>query len=286
LQNAGIEFPEAALEKSKSPDIDKELRQRDEEGIEKGIFGVPTFFVNGEMIYGQDRLELLEATLGGNPNVPVEAALYKRRVFPVDFYFDYSSPFTYIATTRVGRMFGEGNLTWHPMLLGGVFKLVGTPIVPMAAISEAKRKYGQLDMKRQSKGIEFNWPSNFPLRTVLALRVTLAAHPNSVRGRKLIHRIFRACWVEDQDPSDPNVITKLCNEVGLDGEMLVKAAELKEIKDQLTANTSKAIELGIFGAPSFVIHYPNKEDVMFWGNDRIEFAVMAARESKSPSSAL
>jgi len=73
---------------------------------------------------------------------------------------------------------------------------------------------------------------------------------------------------------------------GLDGEMLVKAAELKEIKDQLTANTSKAIELGIFGAPSFVIHYPNKEDVMFWGNDRIEFAVMAARESKSPSSAL
>jgi 2-hydroxychromene-2-carboxylate isomerase len=91
----------------------------------------------------------------------------------------------------------------------------------------------------------------------------------------LIHALFRAYWGEDRDISDPAEIARICVEQGLDGEALVAAANEQAAKDGLFASTSAAIEVGVFGAPTFVVHTQAGPE-LFWGADRLEFAARAA----------
>eukprot|EP01087_Luapelamoeba_hula_P004994 TRINITY_DN1506_c0_g1_i1.p1 TRINITY_DN1506_c0_g1~~TRINITY_DN1506_c0_g1_i1.p1 ORF type:complete len:548 (-),score=130.35 TRINITY_DN1506_c0_g1_i1:54-1697(-) len=260
---------------------------------------------------------------------------------PVEFYFDYSSPYTYIASTRVGLFFENHLFKWRPMLLGAVFREVGTPNVPMAAISEAKRNYGAIDMQRQidAAGLgqgRFKFPKRFPLRTVVPLRVTLLVLADEAAGRierevggpnksvRLIHRFFRAFWAEDADPTDLNTIKGLCDEVGLNGADLVTRAGEDKAKQMLVSATNDATKRGVFGAPTVLVRertarqsattlepdhsqqqqqqpqpqqqsqqqsqqqqqHSLEEDLhtpfaLFWGNDRLELAVLAARGNHS-----
>jgi 2-hydroxychromene-2-carboxylate isomerase len=197
--------------------------------------------------------------------------------FPVDVYFDYSSPFSYVGTALAERVFGD-RARYHPMLLGAVFKHVGAPNVPMFAQNTAKRAFTTADMQRQAEqaGLPFSFPTRFPMNTVLPLRVTLLAGAHeTAEGRRLVHRIYRAYWAEDRDISDPAVVAALCDELGYDGADLVKRANLPENKLALRAATDRAIEAGVFGAPTFVVHTDTGPE-LFWGADRIDLAARAA----------
>lgn len=189
----------------------------------------------------------------------------------LEVFFDYSSPFGYLASTqveRVARAHGA-ELVWKPFLLGALFKHIGTPLVPIAAMSEVKRRYVMVDMQRWAEhwGVPLRYPSRFPLRTVKPLRMTLVA-PGEDRA-KLVHRLMRLCWVDDGDPDDDAALRACCREIGLD-EGLVEATLRDDAKDALRHATDEALERGVPGVPTFFVG-----DLMFWGQDRLDFVEKA-----------
>ena len=271
LREAGHD-PEAVLARANSEAIKDELRRRTDEAVERGIFGVPTSFVGDQLYWGQDRLDMVEAALGGDPDLGRPSG----ELAPVDLYFDYSSPFAYLALAQAEAVFGAA-ARWRPLLLGGLFRSVGTPDVPLFTQSPEKRRHTMQDITRQASraNVPFAWPSRFPINTVLALRLTLQAGlADSLAGRALIVRIARALWAEDRDISDPIVLTGLCDELGFPGAQLVAAAV--EAKSALFAATTAAESAGVFGVPTFIVHSPGREDLLYWGVDRMLWAARAA----------
>ncbi|MCK6547082.1 2-hydroxychromene-2-carboxylate isomerase [Myxococcota bacterium] len=279
LVDAGLDA-DRVMAKAESAEIKDELRRRTDEGIAKGIFGVPAMFVGDDLYWGQDRLDFVEAALGGKPPAP---ATLRAAATPVDFWFDYSSPFTYLAAMRVDAALGAA-VTWRPMLLGGLFRVVGTPDVPMFTQSASKQRHTSADLARQAARhrIPFSWPSRFPMNTVLALRATLLAQTiDPLKARALAHAIFRAFWIEDRDLAEPSVIEGLANVVGLDGAELVRRSA--EMKDALRRSTDEAAAAGVFGAPTFVVHLDGRDGArkaLYWGSDRLDLAVDAARTGR------
>jgi 2-hydroxychromene-2-carboxylate isomerase len=275
---------DAILAKTSDEAIKHELRERTDEAIAAGVFGVPTCVIETddgpELFWGVDRLAMVERLAcritGRTPAVERLPTREQLRA-PVDVYFDYSSPFAYLGCHRAEQLLGD-HARWHPMLLGAVFKQVGTADVPMFLQSEPKRRHTAKDLERQATEAWalYRFPSRFPMRTVLALRVTIAAGAHAPGGpRRLIHALFRAYWGEDRDISNPAEVARICTEQGLDGEALVAAANEQAAKDGLFASTSSAIEAGVFGAPTFVVHTQTGPN-LYWGADRLELAVRAA----------
>jgi 2-hydroxychromene-2-carboxylate isomerase len=267
----------AIVAQTKEQSIKDELFKRTDEAITKGIFGVPAFFVDGAMFWGQDRMDLVEEALTGVRVSPTGVENYAPGT-KVDFYFDYSSPFSYLGASRARKILGP-DINWKPMLLGGLFKSIGTENVPLFKASEAKRKYLLTDCYRGALQAEvpFIWPSRFPMNTVLPLRVTLLAGAgNTPESEALIHKFYQAYWGHDLDIMNADVIIDLCNEAGLDGLSLVEGSSAPEIKEKLKRNTIDAVEAGVFGAPTTIVHRADGVNAVFWGNDRIELAAEAA----------
>lgn len=278
LQEAGHDASEVLAAASRQ-EIKDELRQRTDEGLEAGLFGVPGFVVDGQLYWGQDRMAQVERALGGQTDEPSPASDCDGTTSATDFWFDYSSPFAYLASLRVERYFGSA-LRWRPMLLGAVFKMVGTANVPLFEMSEAKRAWITQDMARQAQeaGVELRWPSRFPLRTLLPLRATLVAlEQDEERAAHLIGGIFKALWQEDADPDDGELLAGLADAAGFDGAALVAASASDHGKGLLRSATSEAVEAGVFGAPGLVVHPSGGAPQLFWGNDRLELALSFAR---------
>lgn len=277
LRDAGHDA-EAILAKIDDAAIKDELRERTDEAIAAGVFGVPTCVIENELFWGVDRLDMVEALLREHSGLPkLDAPEQPRAKRPIDIYFDYSSPFAYLGCVLAERLFGD-DARWHPMLLGAVFKQVGTPDVPMFAQNEAKRRHTAKDLERQAAaaGAPFSFPTRFPMRTVLPLRVTLAARAHESRkGRRLVHALFRALWADDRDISDPAEVERIADACGLDGAGLVERAEQQVVKDALFQSTRAAVDAGVFGAPTFIVHGDDGPQ-LFWGADRLELALTAA----------
>lgn len=196
----------------------------------------------------------------------------------LDFFFDYSSPFAYLGATQVGRVAQGADCVWHPILLGGLFKSIGSPNVPFHTFPRAKQKYQIDDMKRWAEhyGEPFAFPTRFPMNTVTALRMTLQLEGDE--RSKLALPIFRAYWSEDRDISDKQELATIADDAGFDGQALLAGASEQPIKDALRDETGLAEKLGICGAPSFIVTptgAPLEEGVLFWGQDRLLFVEKA-----------
>lgn len=188
----------------------------------------------------------------------------------IEFWYDFSSPWTYLASTQVERVVERagGSLTWRPMLLGAVFKQVGTSDVPMMAMPEAKRNYyaRELPLWAAHWEVPFKFTTHFPIRTVTALRLALQARD---AVGPLSHALFRAAWVEDRSLNDEAVLRDVLEGQKLDADGLLAGTQLPEVKQQLVESTAEAVGHGVFGAPSFRILHPDG-DVLLWGQDRFE----------------
>jgi 2-hydroxychromene-2-carboxylate isomerase len=182
----------------------------------------------------------------------------------LELYWDFSSPFAYLGSTQAEALAERtgATLIWRPMLLGAVFKAIGTPDAPILTWSDAKRTYFFKDLGRWADhwGVPFRFPSKFPMMTVKPLRVWFALPEE--RRKAFREATFRAYWAEDRDISDDAVLRVLIGE-GAD-EVLAKTGT-KEVKDELFASTKRAIDAGVFGAPTWVVD----EKDLFWGQDRI-----------------
>ncbi|MDW8280839.1 MAG: 2-hydroxychromene-2-carboxylate isomerase [Myxococcales bacterium] len=280
-----------------SPAARLELHRSTEEALRAGVFGVPTFVVEShrgpQLFFGQDRLHFVEAALLMHPlaKKKPEHDPGKRQPTPQDilatanpvanlarrltFFYDFSSPFSYLASTQiedVARRHGAV-INWHPILLGGLFRSIGTPLVPLQSYSEPKRRYIREDLLRWAHYYDqpFHWPSRFPMMTVTALRLALLAGPAI---GPLSHELFRAYWVQDLDLNDPAVLEGALRRVGLDPALLQRVGD-PEVKQKLLANTKAAERAGVFGAPSFLVEQHHGPPQLFFGQDRLHFVEKA-----------
>ncbi len=182
----------------------------------------------------------------------------------LDFYWDFSSPFAYLASTQVHALAERtgATLTLKPMLLGALFKGIGTPDAPILTWPEAKRRYYFQDMFRWAEhwGVPLVMPSRFPMPTVKPLRAYLALEEQEKRG--FFERTFRAYWAEDKDIANETTLASL---IGDDASRILAKCNEQSIKDTLRDATASAETHGIFGAPTFVVDGKH----LFWGQDRL-----------------
>jgi 2-hydroxychromene-2-carboxylate isomerase len=193
------------------------------------------------------------------------------------FYYDFSSPWSYLGSTQVERVARDNGavVEWKPILLGALFKAIGTPMVPLYEQAQARQRYQGRDLEHWADhwGVPFRFPSRFPTNSVTALRLVLAAGDQELP--RLSHAIYRAYWAEDKDIADRDVLVRLASELGLDGAALVARTEDPAIKARLREYTDGAVTRGVFGVPTFFIG-----DTMVFGQDRFDFVAAALRGEK------
>ncbi|MGM0555250.1 MAG: 2-hydroxychromene-2-carboxylate isomerase [Myxococcota bacterium] len=186
----------------------------------------------------------------------------------VEFFFDISSPYSYLAATQVDDLVERtgADVAWKPFLLGGVFKMTGNQ---MPAAVRAKASYMLEDLHRWAEyyDVPFVMNSHFPVNSLYAQRALLAARERKPGSLQPFARaLFDACWVQDRDISQTSEVAVIADSCGLDGEAILADIQHDRLKDELKSLTSEAVDRGAFGAPTFFVG-----EQMFWGNDRLHF---------------
>ena len=189
----------------------------------------------------------------------------------VEFFYDYSSPWTYLAFTKIDGLCRKYNadLQWRPFLVGGVFNTVNPSVYEFREKGvPAKQHYTAKDMNDWARyyGLKIVMPpSVFPVNSVKALRGALVALEHPGKFLPYSYRVFETYWGEDQDISQDEVLRKIVAAVGLDEEEYFDKIKRQDYKDRVRANTDAVIERGGFGTPTIYVN----GDSMFFGNDRL-----------------
>ena len=185
----------------------------------------------------------------------------------IDFYFDFTSPYSYIAAERIEAIAEKGSRTvnYCPMLLGFIFKEIGGG--PLTAMPR-KGEYSLNDFSRTARfhGLELTFPKAFPANTVMAARAALmvkALQPE-VMGA-FVREVFRSYFVAGQDITQAEVIGRCASAVGVDASLAMQANDDARWKDALKQAVQQCHEVKMFGAPYLIV-----DGEAFWGNDRLD----------------
>jgi len=184
----------------------------------------------------------------------------------IDFYFDFSSPYGYLAAQSVDGL-GERQgveVRWRPILLGAVFKTTGAaPLVDLPL----KGDYARCDMARSARrlGVPFTFPPNFPFSSVAASRAfSWLADQDPAQARRFAKAIYRAVFGEGREMESPDSVAGEAAKLDLDPEALKAALQDKGVKDRLRREVEAAVAKGVFGSPFFLV-----DGEPFWGHDRM-----------------
>ena len=186
---------------------------------------------------------------------------------PIDFWFDFSSPYSYLLSERIDELaarFGR-KVRWHPILLGVVFKATGS--APLTLQVPAKANYWLIDFERSARfmGIPYRHPSQFPLATQNAARAYYWLHgQDCALARAFAHAVFRALFADNRDISAPEAVLDIATKLGVDRVALEAALQDPAIKERLKDEVDNAIRIGVFGAPYVLI-----DGQPFFGADRL-----------------
>ena len=197
----------------------------------------------------------------------------------LEFFFDCSSPWTYLAFTRIHDIVARNKteIVWKPILVGGVFNAVNRDVYDRRANPDPRKaRYTEKDLQDWARlaGIRIGKPSVFPVRATLVMRAVLAAQEKG----KLIEfarAAFQSYWGDLKDVSQRDVVGEVGRICDLDPEWILTRAESDEIKARLRANTDELIARGGFGSPTLFIDGSD----MYFGNDRLPL-VEAALERR------
>lgn len=182
----------------------------------------------------------------------------------VEFYFDYASPYAYVANETLEKKLPGAEILYKPTYLRGLEMFRET--LPFTA---RKMMYLAKDLARISKreGIAHRQPSVFPVNGIQALRGALWCQENAPEMFRAYHDgLFRATWAEDQNVGDKSVVIEIAAGLKLDREAFASGIGDPAIKERLKENTAAAEAQGIFGVPSFIV-----EGELYWGHDRMEY---------------
>ena len=185
------------------------------------------------------------------------------------FYFDYASPWSYLADELLERRLPGVTIDYRPIFLRGLESFEkGMPY------GHAKLRYLGHDLHRTAayEQIPLRFPSIFPVNGVYAVRGAL--HTLAHGGFPAYHRaMFRAGWRDDRNLSSKDVVIEVAREAGQDAGEFARAIEEPALKERLKSETATAQARGVFGVPMFVVG-----DELFWGQDRLEYVARAARK--------
>ncbi len=186
----------------------------------------------------------------------------------LEFYFDYGSPYSYLADSQLGALAKRtgAKIAYRPMLLGGVFKATGN-YSPAAEPIESKRRYSAVDLRRwvDHYRVEFQPNPFFPINTLPLMRACVAAQRDGVF--EAFHAaVYPAFWAEARNMGDPEVFASVLERAGIDAKPILERAVDPEIKQELRETTDAAVERGVFGAPTFFV-----DDEIFFGADHLPF---------------
>ncbi|MDR6741634.1 2-hydroxychromene-2-carboxylate isomerase [Herbaspirillum huttiense F1] len=184
---------------------------------------------------------------------------------PIDFYFDFSSPYGYFAAVEIDKLAAKysRSVNWHPILLGPIFKALGTNSLANIPV---KGDYSRHDMERTARfhNIFYKAPSQFPIGTQVAARATLwVQQTQPAKAVDLIKTLYSAYFTEDIDISVPENVLRIAADNGIDRAALETALGTPELKEQLRAATEAAGKAGVFGSPFMIV-----DGEPFWGFDR------------------
>ena len=186
---------------------------------------------------------------------------------PLEFYFDFSSPYGYFAAAKIEALAAKYNRTtvWRPMLLGAVFKITGQQ--PLTTIP-LKGSYAQHDLIRSARwfGVPFKLPTKFPVSSTAPCRAYYWLQDRDpVAAKTLAQALYRAYFAEDRDISNPEVTANVAAKLGHDKDAVTQAINDPAVKERLKTEVDAAIERGIFGSPYILV-----DGEPFWGSDRLE----------------
>ena len=186
---------------------------------------------------------------------------------PLEFYFDFSSPYGYFAAARIDDLAARHGraVIWRPILLGAVFKTTGQQ--PLTTIP-LKGAYAERDLYRSARlyGVPFRLPSKFPIAATGACRAFyFLSDQDPALARRLALELYRAYFADDRDITNPDVIVEIGTGLGADKDGLTTALNDPALKDRLRAEVDAAIARGVFGSPYVIV-----DDEAFWGADRLD----------------
>lgn len=189
----------------------------------------------------------------------------------IDFYFDYSSPYGYLASERIEAIAEANNyrVVWRPILLGAIFKVTG-----QAPLIEAPLKgdYAVMDFARSAREhkLDYQHPQTFPVGAVAACRATLWIRDHKDESIRLqtsefVHATFRAYYTQGKDITNPPTLSANATALGIKADDILEGIQQAEVKNALRTEVEKAIAAGVFGSPMMIV-----DGQAFWGHDRIE----------------
>jgi 2-hydroxychromene-2-carboxylate isomerase len=194
----------------------------------------------------------------------------------IDFYFDFPSPYAYLAHTQIPRIADENGaaVNYHPFRILELMKIVGNR--PTTIECRNKGKYAGADLQRWTKRYKVDFAKNPHSKSfdfAELNRGALVAIEDG-RGVDYVTAVFAAIWGKPDDLSQRSVLIDVLERVGFDARRLLERASTDAMVARLEAETKAAAERGVFGAPTMFIG-----DQMYFGNDRFEFVVEALRSA-------
>lgn len=184
----------------------------------------------------------------------------------LEFYFDFSSPYGYLASEKIdvlAQRFGR-QVKWRPILLGVVFRETGA--VPLTE-APLKGEYSLRDFARSARylGVPYTHPARFPLATQHAARTYYWLHEKDcAMARAFAHTTFRSLYIDGCDISDLSVVLDLACRQGADYNALSEALAGPSVKERLKGECEAAIRKGVFGSPYIIV-----DGEPFFGVDRL-----------------
>jgi 2-hydroxychromene-2-carboxylate isomerase len=187
----------------------------------------------------------------------------------VDYYFTLVSPWTYLGDAEFKKICDRhgAKIRHIPVNLGRVFEATGG--LPLAKRSDARKALRMQELRRwrEYRGVRLNLePKHFPVSDKIAAGMVIAAQQMGTDVYDFCHAIMRAVWAEDRDISDTDTVIAIADSCGLDGKLLATSGQSPSITQKWEADTDQAIQLGVMGAPFFIIG-----EETLWGQDRLEF---------------
>ena len=185
----------------------------------------------------------------------------------IDFYFDFISPYSFLAYKRIKTFEKKNNLqiSFKPILLGGLHKL-GEITPPAFNERKMKNMKNDCDLVAKKNQIEFKWNEKFPINTLNLMRGYLVVDENI--KQKFFETCFDAYWKNNIDISNKEKVDEILDICKIDKNIFFEKINNLEIKEKLKKLTSSAFEKDVFGAPTFIVN-----DKIFWGQDRLDYAI-------------
>jgi len=182
----------------------------------------------------------------------------------IDFYFDFISPYSYLAHQKI-KSIKNVNFNYKPVLVGGLHNLQGIT-APAFIKPKLKHMISDCDLIAKKNKSNFIWNSKFPINSLNIMRGYLFT--NAENRDLYLNVMFDAYWKDNLDISNEEIMKNLIKKSKIEPISFFDGIKDPKIKEELKNVTQKAYDKEIFGAPTFVVN-----DKIFWGQDRLEFAL-------------